>query len=127
MKSLIVIVLLFPFGVFSQVQEADSTSLFNEMNFSGTYSICVMTREYQIGAFGNLKYNIPHGEWVYFHSDLSIKEKGRYKKGVRVGEWCSYDQYGNLQSQGNYKKGKLHGEWIFYDGVREYKNGYRIK
>lgn len=114
-------------SIWGQKEHYTSDPIMWNGEFSDEYSLCVMNRRYELTALGNLKYDVPHGKWLYLARDSVVKQMGEYKNGLRHGFWINYDEHGNVQSSGKYKKGKLHGEWTFYDIIRIYKNGERIK
>ena len=127
MKNVWLSIFVVPIFSMAQVGHYPSSPVTWNGKFDDDFNICVMSRENEIVALGNLSHNVPHGKWVYLRDEYIVKEVGFYKNGLRHGYWISYDVHGTIQSEGKYKKGKLHGNWIFYGSTRVYKNGIRIK
>lgn len=95
------------------------------------YNVVVMNDSSQIAAFGNIKNNIPHGEWIYLNRRGGVMSQGSFKKGLKHGKWKFYDVFGDLLTTGRYKNGKLHGKWVFHYLNNEcetiYKNNFKYK
>lgn len=116
-----------PFPFFAQEGHYSSKPLEWDGEFSDRYSLCVINRDNEISALGNLKNGVPDGAWLFLKEERVIIEKGNYKKGQKHGRWISYDMHGNIESSGMYKKGKMHGLWYFYDKLAYYKRGIKTK
>ena len=94
------------------------------------FALVVMNDSNQIAAYGNLKGELPHGEWVYFNRRGGKMSEGKFKNGKKHGTWKFYDVFGDLLTTGKYKKGLLHGEWTFHyiPGTcqKKYKDNFEI-
>ena len=78
------------------------------------YNLVVLNDSSQVAAYGNVTYNQPHGDWVYFNRRGGKMTEGKFKKGKKHGIWYFYDVFGDLLTTGKYKKGKMHGVWKFH-------------
>jgi antitoxin component YwqK of YwqJK toxin-antitoxin module len=61
-------------------------------------------------AQGLRKYNLPHGEWTYYHPDGSVSAQGHYVNGQPDGRWVFYFSSGLVERQEDYKLGVPEGE-----------------
>ena len=70
--------------------------------------------------------NMEQGEFISYHRDGSVHEKGNYMNGKREGAYIAFDFKGRIIRKGNYKNGKKNGEWLEKDTVYNYKNDLKI-
>ena len=70
--------------------------------------------------------NMEQGEFISYHRDGSVHEKGNYINGKREGAYIAFDFKGRIIRKGNYKNGKKNGEWLEKDTVYNYKNDLKI-
>lgn len=103
---------------------------------------------------GEYKESLKVGEWVYYHPNTEIEQKGKYtkkgkpdgtwkwyfenkqlqreetySKGVNEGDIKEYDQYGAILLKGQYEEGQETGEWLIdagdYKETGTYKAGVK--
>ena len=81
---------------------------------------------------GSIKKGRKYGEWVSYHKNGQLHEKGNYKDGKKDGLWEEYYKDGQFVLKGNFKDGKKDGlwEWYYENGslqkTETWKNGERI-
>jgi antitoxin component YwqK of YwqJK toxin-antitoxin module len=55
------------------------------------------------------------GVWKEYYPGGQLKSQGEYLNSVRIGEWVFYHQNGKIEQRGKYdKKGKAQGAWKWY-------------
>jgi antitoxin component YwqK of YwqJK toxin-antitoxin module len=59
----------------------------------------------------------PHGEWIEYFNDKTIKSKGTYTDGKKTGVWESYHTTGAKMTMERYKSGVLHGWCYAFDAT----------
>ena len=68
----------------------------------------------QLGEKGTYKDGKADGPWVYYLDNGQLGAKGTYKDGKEDGPWVNYHDNGQLWEKGTYKDGKRDGPWVFY-------------
>lgn len=64
----------------------------------------------QGGSAGNLL----HGNFLKFHINGQLAERGEFKYGLKHGEWMSWYESGELKSKLNYQAGRLKGSFLTF-------------
>ena len=108
MKKLTSIILIFFLSLlsspswsesFDELEERDGIyyKKFSDAPFSGEISgiFSYIDTLYQ----GSMKDGKREGEWVFYHDNGQLWQKGVYKNGKSVGEWVIYNRYGTLLSK----------------------------
>ena len=86
-----------------------------------------------LGEFsGKIKNGKSYGEWLIYHKNGQLCQKGNKKDGKRVGLWEYYNDLGQFTSKVNYKDGKMDGILEFFNedstlkSTQTYKDGKKI-
>ena len=66
-----------------------------------------------------------NGNWISYHEDGSVEEKGAYLNCMKQGLWTRLHPSGNTLSEGKYDQDKNHGLWTYWwDGDQKFAEGY---
>lgn len=47
----------------------------------------------------------PHGEFIWYHPNRAVRERGTYANGKKQGTWIRYDENGNMLDSSNFEAG----------------------
>lgn len=108
---LLIIALLFTFGLSAQVTQNEGFYYQNGKFFSGVFEQLDDTGK--LIARISIKNGLPDGISEYYKNEALI-DKREYRNGLKHGVWTKYDN-GIKISEAGYRKDKKHGRWLVWD------------
>ncbi|MDD4425020.1 MAG: hypothetical protein PHS40_03750 [Mariniphaga sp.] len=111
-KVLLLLALIIPVTLFSQVNQTDTSGL-RQGKWQKTYPTGRMMYE------GEFKDGKPVGEWTRYHEGGQLKAKIRYTEHSDSAYAQLFDPWGEKIAEGTYIQEQREGIWIFYSNERK--------